>query len=571
MSGKHIAFFDPHCQVRAPAQSAATGFSSLSQPRPVILPSRQPSSSPVSYFVPPRAQYLPNINAANPGKRIDFVAHQVARLHPDQFEPFRVFGCDMQSEFPGTLFRFALRSEEQAASSRISKQAYTPDRMRSTLREFGAEVVESLLFLKSVELIEVSEWADGHAEPSVLFTAQADLAAADAAEARVSRAAFNGACACFERDPEYQWGSVHRLAFRSRFAADGDGGSGGGGGGGSGGPEERRREFLVSQAMGGPAAAAVSRLGASQYGMRLVPWTAVAAEVGPGAAPVPLVGQAFCFLPLPVKTGLPVHVNGFFELSSNRRDIWFGDDMAGGGALRSEWNCALLSDVAAPAYARLLEALARTAPPPDSPQLGAALRGFYALWPPAEPPLQEPWAKLGAALFAACNDKAVLFSRSAAPPPRRKSSRDRAGMHAAAAAASDENPSAAAGSRGQWVSVAESVLPDVHVSADTDLADGLERCGMALALPPPQVAGQLLRLCPQPPAVVAPAAARGAVAAAAKRSGGQVAGVPRAAVLALLRYVLSDVDPGNPVRGSQPEPVTPLFHSSIRDHICNSS
>ena len=33
-------------------------------------------------------------------------------------------------------------------------------------------------------------------------------------------------------------------------------------------------------------------------------------------------GNAFCFLPLPVDTGLPVHVNGFFELSSNRRDIW---------------------------------------------------------------------------------------------------------------------------------------------------------------------------------------------------------------------------------------------------------
>ena len=35
-----------------------------------------------------------------------------------------------------------------------------------------------------------------------------------------------------------------------------------------------------------------------------------------------LQGMAACFLPLPVATGLPVHVNGYFELSSNRRDIW---------------------------------------------------------------------------------------------------------------------------------------------------------------------------------------------------------------------------------------------------------
>ena len=42
-------------------------------------------------------------------------------------------------------------------------------------------------------------------------------------------------------------------------------------------------------------------------------------------------GSAFCFLPLPVRTGLPCHVNAFFELSTNRRDIWYGADLQGGG------------------------------------------------------------------------------------------------------------------------------------------------------------------------------------------------------------------------------------------------
>lgn len=37
--------------------------------------------------------------------------------------------------------------------------------------------------------------------------------------------------------------------------------------------------------------------------------------------PPPFEGHAFCFLPLPVNTLLPVHVNGFFELSSNRRVV----------------------------------------------------------------------------------------------------------------------------------------------------------------------------------------------------------------------------------------------------------
>ena len=49
---------------------------------------------------------------------------------------------------------------------------------------------------------------------------------------------------------------------------------------------------------------------------------------------------------------MPAHLNGYFELSSNRRDVWFGEDMAGEGRRRSEWNGRLLEDVVAPVYAR---------------------------------------------------------------------------------------------------------------------------------------------------------------------------------------------------------------------------
>lgn len=35
-----------------------------------------------------------------------------------------------------------------------------------------------------------------------------------------------------------------------------------------------------------------------------------------------LCGKLFCFLPLPVNTFLPVHINGQFVLSSNCRSLW---------------------------------------------------------------------------------------------------------------------------------------------------------------------------------------------------------------------------------------------------------
>ena len=38
-----------------------------------------------------------------------------------------------------------------------------------------------------------------------------------------------------------------------------------------------------------------------------------------------VAGRAFCFLPLPLPSGLPCHVNGCFALTSNRRELWHED------------------------------------------------------------------------------------------------------------------------------------------------------------------------------------------------------------------------------------------------------
>jgi sacsin len=76
--------------------------------------------------------------------------------------------------------------------------------------------------------------------------------------------------------------------------------------------------------------------------LKLVPWAAVAAPIS-GELVKDFVGRAFNFLPIPVcQTTLPVHVNGYFELSSDRRDIWKAGNMSGEGALKAKWNEVLL-------------------------------------------------------------------------------------------------------------------------------------------------------------------------------------------------------------------------------------
>lgn len=81
------------------------------------------SARNIVYF-DPHLTHLPNLSALNPGKKIDFVAARPSLLqqYPDQFRPFCAFGCNMEAEFVGTLFRFPLRTANAADKSHISRQ-----------------------------------------------------------------------------------------------------------------------------------------------------------------------------------------------------------------------------------------------------------------------------------------------------------------------------------------------------------------------------------------------------------------------------------------------------------------
>jgi len=93
-------------------------------------------------------------------------------------------------------------------------------------------------------------------------------------------------------------------------------------------------------------------------------------------------------------------VNGYFELSSDRRGVWSGDDLTGGeGKTKSVWNQALLQDAVASAYARLL-VHGRSV----SPQHAQAC----VLWPAVVP--TAPWDSLVRATYAKAAKLPCLWS-----------------------------------------------------------------------------------------------------------------------------------------------------------------
>ncbi|XP_028766970.1 sacsin [Neltuma alba] len=334
----------------------------------------------------PQGVYLPRVSAANPGKRIDFTSSSALSFYKDQFFPYCAFGCDMESPFAGTLFRFPLRSVDQAAGSKLSRQAYSPDDVSSMFHQLFEEGVLTLLFLKSVLCIEMYVWDSGETEPKRLYSCSVSPATDDTVW---HRQALLRLSKCLNNTSEVDAFSLDFLSEAVRGIET----------------DRRTEKFYVVQTM----ASASSRIrsfaatASKEYDIHLLPWASVAACISDNSlslnSDVLRNGRAFCFLPLPVRTGLNVQVNGFFEVSSNRRGIWYGADMDRSGKVRSIWNRLLLEDVVAPSFMHMLLHVKDLLGPTDS---------YYSLWPIGS--FEEPWNILVQQIYRNISNAPVLYS-----------------------------------------------------------------------------------------------------------------------------------------------------------------
>ena len=117
-------------------------------------------------------------------------------------------------------------------------------------------------------------------------------------------------------------------------------------------------------------------------------------------------GELFCFLPLSLNTGLPVHISSNFAVLSNRRGVWTSDDH-GCQDTDVQWNITLINGVIPQAYHSLLCALK---------QMGknGLLQDyiFYCLWPLKSTLLHKnPWNQMIDKLYAfICTENSLFYS-----------------------------------------------------------------------------------------------------------------------------------------------------------------
>ncbi|XP_062614456.1 sacsin-like isoform X1 [Saccostrea cucullata] len=315
----------------------------------------------------PHAKYLGKaVKKSNPGLKIDLRATKnkiLLRRMKNQFLPFhKIFGCNLETETPwfeGTLFRFPLRTKEQAFQSEISEKIYDQHEMESMIRLFTENAGNLLLFTQHVKEIEFYHLSrKGSANEMVLLHRVCREDTMHNSDILSSFGSSMKECQKdFRKSPQQvlQTALVNittevndycKQIFKSNI-------------------EGSVTKWFISWASGTSASLKIGKDSVVQGALPLAS-IAVYVEEEDGFLKHKTLqtipngfykeSHIFCYLPLPVTSPLPVHINGSFAVSSNRRQLSSKttDDKNDFG---HEWNQALLSDAVVQAYIHLIETM----------------------------------------------------------------------------------------------------------------------------------------------------------------------------------------------------------------------
>ncbi|KAK3611579.1 hypothetical protein CHS0354_018094 [Potamilus streckersoni] len=336
-------------------------------------------------FDPHKSHLGKALPGLSPGMKIDFGKMKNLRMMKrlkNQFKPFQnVFGCNISSDFQGTLFRFPLRTASQAQKSEICDKYYSKreclDLLDMTIKAAG----NLLLFTQHIQEIKI-------------FHLPADCRNPEDAKVIYSMTKEHCQREAQGLSQETVLSQVSKLKsvgeLRSR-------------------PLKRLQKIIIKENVDHYARSILPSLekeaGTSVNSSWLIAWATGTDETLKntfqgviGALPLCAVavpfemennyfcpvqledlpfgfyksGHLFCFLPLPISCGLPVHINGCFAVTSDRRQLMktTEDDKK---SQRSSWNKALIRDALVNAYIYLLEEIRENSPSPEYE--------YYALWP----------------------------------------------------------------------------------------------------------------------------------------------------------------------------------------------
>ena len=318
----------------------------------------------------PHTTYLEDCigDQRKPGVRVEITEEKVSN-YKDQFYPFNgIFGCHVVENrsglpYSGTLFRFPLRTRQQAEKSKISKLPYNKQEIIKLLKKLVEGGSLLLLFTRHVNSVSVFVLENGDTTSDMKCFVQIKKNYVNILAGNnlllENQLALTADCVKNQKpDPicsavilqmsvKLMPPGIYLLGLQEDYS---------------------EYHFLICSISGTGKSFEMAK-----QKQNLVPLAGVAMQItieGHEYKPIKDTGHLFCFLPLPIKTGLPVHVNGFFSVTSNRRQI---EQLVSDDKFTDEaaWNQTLFEEVVCDAYFYALETLSKFGP--RTP--------YYQMWP----------------------------------------------------------------------------------------------------------------------------------------------------------------------------------------------
>uniref|UniRef100_A0A667X6W3 HEPN domain-containing protein n=1 Tax=Myripristis murdjan TaxID=586833 RepID=A0A667X6W3_9TELE len=290
---------------------------------------------------------------SNPGIKLDLSQQQPFHYFPGQFGPYEhIFNCNFTRQSPpkpyaGTLIKLPFRTQEEALKSEISSKVYDKSSIITLQQHLTKESQTHLLFLKNIKTVSLQNvTADASAPPrddqmKTVFTAskttESTMKIPDenciVKQCQAEKTLMNIDETCKEVI-DCRTASIVQITNQQCNGS-------------------HVQFWLLYSCFGTQQSLQMALKENKQAKMSLpIAGIAVPLQHHPNTkkwvtSQTELVGQAFCFLPLSIHTGLPVNINGTFAVTSNRKGLWES-------GLKHDWNKALLQDPAVKAYITVL-------------------------------------------------------------------------------------------------------------------------------------------------------------------------------------------------------------------------
>ena len=282
----------------------------------------------------PHCRYVPGANHLHPGRRYDNLDSNFWTNMSDLQTAYLLHKLPNHPSYlnGGSLFRFPLRStKEQIMKSdiienKISSEPLTASVMEKKLNVWVPQIEDALLFLNHITQFEFYVVSNKH--KSFKFRASYNVSIND--HALDSRSDYQSHLSQFKESYE-----PHVVTYPLTVSSKIDKSMVELSSSISDPFIQTEKEWLIQQGVGDLDNIKQNWLFLNQ----VLPKHGIAVPL----KPFPYFhSKVFCFLPLPIESNLPVHINGQFVLSTNRRSLWNSDKED----IKKRWNNALIEAIA---------------------------------------------------------------------------------------------------------------------------------------------------------------------------------------------------------------------------------